>query len=51
MITDEKKNLLAIHRLQQAKENLEEARYLLDGEKLARSVVIRAENTSMKPPA
>jgi hypothetical protein len=33
MITDDKKKLLALHRLQQATESLEEARYLLDGGK------------------
>mgnify|MGYP001035703022 CR=1 FL=1 len=41
MITDEKKNLLALHRLQQAKESVEEARYLLDGGKSLRSVANR----------
>jgi uncharacterized protein (UPF0332 family) len=35
--TDEKKKLLALHRLQQAKESVEEARYLLDGGKSSRS--------------
>jgi uncharacterized protein (UPF0332 family) len=41
MMTDEKKNLLALHRLQQAKESVEEARYLLDGGKSLRSVANR----------
>jgi hypothetical protein len=41
MTTDDKKKLLALHRLQQAKESLEEARYLLDGKKSLRSVVNR----------
>ena len=41
MITDEKKNLLALNRLQQAKESVEEARYLLDGGKSLRSVANR----------
>jgi len=41
MITDEKKKLLALHRLQQAKESVEEARYLLEGGKSPRSVVNR----------
>jgi hypothetical protein len=41
MITDEKKKLLALHRLQQAKESVEEARYLLDGGKSPRSVANR----------
>jgi len=41
MMTDEKKNLLALHRLQQAKESVEEARYLLEGEKSPRSVANR----------
>ena len=34
MIGDEKKKLLALHRLQQATESLEEARYLFDGGKI-----------------
>jgi hypothetical protein len=34
MMLDEKKNLLALYRLQQAKESLEEARYLLEGGKI-----------------
>jgi len=38
---DEKKNLLAQYRLQQAKESLEEARYLLEGGKSLRSVANR----------
>jgi hypothetical protein len=38
MIADEKKKLLALHRLQQATESLEEARYLFDGGKSPRSV-------------
>lgn len=41
MITDEKKNLLALHRLKQAKESIEEARYLLEGGKSLRSVANR----------
>jgi uncharacterized protein len=41
MITDEKKKLLALHRLQQATESLEEARYLFDGGKSLRSVANR----------
>ncbi|MEW6375783.1 MAG: HEPN domain-containing protein [Thermodesulfobacteriota bacterium] len=41
MMTDEKKNLLALHRLEQAKESVEEARYLLDGGKSPRSVANR----------
>ena len=41
MIKDEKKRLLALHRLQQATESLEEARYLLDGGKSLRSVANR----------
>jgi uncharacterized protein len=41
MMTDEKKKLLASHRLQQAKESVEEARYLLDGGKSTRSVANR----------
>jgi uncharacterized protein (UPF0332 family) len=41
MIADEKKKLLALHRLQQAKESLEEARYLFEGGKSLRSVVNR----------
>ena len=41
MIADEKKKLLALHRLQQATESLEEARYLFDGGKSLRSVVNR----------
>ena len=41
MITDEKKKLLALHRLQQATESLEEARYLFNGGKSLRSVANR----------
>jgi len=41
MNTDEKKRLLARHRLRQATESLEEARYLLSGEKSLRSVANR----------
>jgi hypothetical protein len=41
MIADEKKKLLALHRLQQATESLEEARYLFDGGKSPRSVANR----------
>jgi hypothetical protein len=41
MITDEKKKLLALHRLQQAMESLEEAQYLFNGGKSLRSVVNR----------
>jgi len=41
MSADEKKKLLARHRLQQATESLEEARYLLSGEKSLRSVANR----------
>jgi len=41
MSIDEKKKLLARHRLQQAKESLQEAQYLFAGEKSLRSVVNR----------
>jgi uncharacterized protein (UPF0332 family) len=41
MSIDEKKKLLALHRLQQAAESLEEAQYLMTGEKSLRSVVNR----------
>ena len=41
MITDEKKKLLALHRLQQSTESLEEARYLFNGGKSLRSVANR----------
>ena len=41
MTVDEKKKLLALHRLQQASESLQEARYLLAGGKSLRSVVNR----------
>ena len=41
MTTEEKKRLLALHRLQQATESLEEARYLFDGGKSLRSVANR----------
>jgi len=41
MITAEKKKLLALHRLRQATESLEEARYLFDGGKSLRSVANR----------
>jgi len=41
MIADEKKKLLALHRLLQATESLEEARYLFDGGKSPRSVANR----------
>jgi hypothetical protein len=41
MSIDEKKKLLALHRLQQAAESLEEAQYLMTGGKSLRSVVNR----------
>jgi uncharacterized protein (UPF0332 family) len=41
MSTDEKKKLLALHRLRQAEESLEEAQYLLAGGKSLRSVANR----------
>ena len=41
MITDEKKKLLALNRLQQATESLEEAHYLFNGGKSLRSVANR----------
>ena len=41
MSIDEKKKLLALHRMQQAAESLEEAQYLMTGEKSLRSVVNR----------
>lgn len=41
MSTDEKKKSLATHRLIQATESLEEARYLIEGCKSLRSVVNR----------
>ena len=41
MSIDEKKKLLARHRLQQAAESLQEAQYLFAGEKSLRSVVNR----------
>ena len=41
MSTDEKKKLLALHRLHQATESLEEAQYLFAGSKSLRSVTNR----------
>jgi len=41
MSSDEKRKALADYRLRQAKESLEEARYLLSGEKSLRSVANR----------
>jgi len=41
MSIDEKKKLLALHRLQQAAESLQEAQYLFSGGKSLRSVVNR----------
>jgi uncharacterized protein (UPF0332 family) len=41
MSIDEKKKLLALHRLQQAAESLQEAQYLFAGGKSLRSVVNR----------
>ncbi len=41
MTADEKKKKLALHRLQQATESLEEARYLFNGGKSLRSVANR----------
>jgi uncharacterized protein len=41
MSTDEKKKLLALHRLRQAAESLQEAQYLFTGEQSLRSVVNR----------
>jgi len=41
MSTDEKKQLLVLHRLQQAAESLQEAQYLFAGGKSLRSVVNR----------
>ncbi len=42
MNADEKKKLLALHRMRQATESLEEAQYLFTGGKSLRSVVNRA---------
>ena len=41
MTIDEKKRQLALNRLQQADESLDEARYLFDGEKSARAIINR----------
>jgi uncharacterized protein (UPF0332 family) len=41
MSVDEKRKLLALHRLQQAAESLQEAQYLFAGGKSLRSVVNR----------
>ena len=41
MTADEKKKMLVLHRLQQATESLEEARYLFNGGKSLRSVANR----------
>lgn len=41
MSVEEKKKLLALHRLQQAMESLQEAQYLFSGGKSLRSVVNR----------
>ena len=38
MTIDEKKRQLALNRLQQADESLDEARYLFDGNKSARAI-------------
>ena len=42
MTANEKKRELALYRLQQAEESLEEARFLFEGEKSPRSVINRA---------
>ena len=42
MSIEEEKRLLALHRIKQAEESLDEARYLLDGGKSLRSVINRA---------
>lgn len=42
MSIEEEKKQLALHRIQQAEESLDEARYLLDGRKSPRSVINRA---------
>lgn len=42
MTSDEKKRDLALHRLQQAEESMDEARFLFDGDKSPRSVINRA---------
>ena len=42
MSTEKEKRNLALYRLQQAEESLDEARYLFDGKKSSRSVVNRA---------
>ena len=39
MSIEEEKRQLALHRIKQAEESLDEARYLLDGRKSLRSVV------------
>ena len=41
MTIDEKKRQLALNRLQQADESLDEARYLFDGNKSARAIINR----------
>ena len=42
MTANEKKRELALHRLQQAEESLDEARFLFEGQKSPRSVINRA---------
>jgi uncharacterized protein (UPF0332 family) len=42
LTSDDKKDNLAQYRLQQAEESLEEARFLLEGKKSARSIINRA---------
>ena len=42
MSIEEEKKQLALHRIQQAEESLDEARYLFDGRKSPRSVINRA---------
>ena len=42
MSKDKEKKQLALHRIQQAEESLDEARYLFDGRKSPRSIINRA---------
>jgi len=42
LTSDDKQDNLAQYRLQQAEESLEEARFLLEGKKSARSIINRA---------
>ena len=49
MTVESKMRELALDRLQQSEESLEEAEYLFDGNKSPRSVIIRCSTLDVRP--